>query len=173
MPVILLVLSLRISPLQGISRCCFHSIMWCVAQIQGALSKRTKKPEQTYGISLFRDLWVSWLALRFFISVNQETSLHLWKMKRYRLGTILDACELIQEAQLLNEHYDLNTRADSINRPSVGVHTQLVQIYPSQGGNSIIIRDLASLPKAPWGGPSKIKGQLPRELLSTGHHGQY
>ena len=29
-----------------------------------------------------------------------------------------DACELIQEAQLLNEHYDLNTRADSINLPS-------------------------------------------------------
>lgn len=136
--------------------------MWHVAQIQGALSNRTKKPEQTHGICLFRDLWVSGLVLGLFISVNQEMSLHPWKMKRSRLETITSACELIQEAQLFNEHYDLNARTDPINLLSVGVHTQLVQIYPSLGSNSIIIRDLALLPKAPWGGaPQEWKGNFP------------
>lgn len=73
-------------------------------------------------------------------------------MERSRLEIITSGCGLMQEAQLFNEHYDLNTRADPINLSSMGGHTQLVQSNPSLGGNSIMIRDLASLPKAAWWG---------------------
>lgn len=58
--------------------------------------------------------------------------LHQWQMKKKsRMEIATSGYKLNKEAQLLSEHYDLNTGMDPINLPSVGIHTLTTQVCPS------------------------------------------
>lgn len=105
-----------------------------------------KQPEQAHGICLLRDLSASWSALML-DSNRSGMSLHQGQMKRSRIKIVISGYKLNQEAQLLNERFDLNTGINPINLPSIGVHTSLAQVYPTLGGSSIINQGFSSCPR--------------------------
>lgn len=116
-----------------------------------------------------RDLLAPWSALMLLTLVDQETSASVID-GRSRIETIIGGYKLNQAVQLFNEHYNLNTGIDPINLPSMGVHIQLAQIYPSLGDSSITIGNLANFQMHHEGDSSRIKGQFPRALTNARDH---
>lgn len=85
---------------------------------------------------------------------------------------VISGYKLHQEAQLLNEHYGLNTEIDRINLPSIGVHTLLAQqVYSSLGCSSNINRRISSLSKLHEEGPHNNSRTVSQDLQNSGDHG--
>lgn len=91
-------------------------------------------------------------------------------MKRSRIIIVISGYKLKQEAQLLNERFDLNTGINSINLPSIGVHTSLAQVYPTLGGSSIINQGFSSCPQPHKEEPHKKDRIASHVLTNTGRH---
>lgn len=93
-----------------------------------------------------------------------------WKSSRMEI--VISGYKLHQEAQLLNEHYDLNTEIDCINLPSIGVHTPLAQqVYSSLGCSSNINKRFSSLSKLHEEGPHNNSRTVSQDLQNSGDHG--
>lgn len=98
--------------------------------------------------------------------------LHQWWMKSSRMEIVISGYKLHQEAQLLNEHYGLNTEIDHIHLPSIGVHTPLAQqVYPSLGCSSNINKRYSSLSKPHEEGPHNNSRTVSQDLQNSGDHG--
>lgn len=91
-------------------------------------------------------------------------------MKRSRTKIVISGYKLNQEAQLLSEHFDLNTGINPINLPSIGVHTSLAQVYPTLGGSSIINQGFSSRPRPHKEEPHKNDRIASHVLGNTGRH---
>lgn len=129
------------------------------------------KAEHRLGVCLLRYPSASWSALGLLTLVNLNDSTSVMDEKLW-MEIVISGYKLHQEAQLLNEHYGLNTEIDRIHLPSIGVHTPLAQQeYPSLGCSSNINKRYSSLSKPHEEGPHNNSRTVSQDLQNSGDHG--